>query len=245
MLARDECPSAVAVESGIGALPAAGARLLPNPMQAPDEGASPAEPIHQSNNPPIQVNTPDGQAPAAESVQTLTRAIRRGDAEAFSRFCDLYSFRLYKFLLVLARDESQAQEVLQTVLIKLAKRFQVFDEERQLWAWLCRVAKNAFIDHRRARRRDDRFLPLDDLAEEPDGEQRTPSQLSEILREILPALPPEERELLQAAYVDGRPLGELAEASGQTYKAVQCRLARLRHKLKEQLLNHLRHEHQS
>ncbi len=131
------------------------------------------------------------------------------------------------------------------MLIKLAKRFQVFDEERRLWAWLCVVAKNAFIDHRRARQRDDRFVPLDDLAKDAEDEPRTPSQLSEILREILPTLPSEERELLQAAYVDGRPLGELAEASGQTYKAMECRLARLRRKLKEQLLNYLRHEHQS
>ena len=156
MLARDECPSAFAGESANGARSAPVAGLSPNPMKAFDGAASPAEPIHQSNNPPIQVNAPDCQSPSAESVRTLTQAIRRGDAEAFSRFCDLYSFRLYKFLLVLARDENEAQEVLQTVLIKLARKVQVFDEERRLWAWLCVVAKNAFIDHRRARQRDDR-----------------------------------------------------------------------------------------
>ena len=39
---------------------------------------------------------------AAPDIQTLTHAVRRGDADAFSRFYDLYSFRLYKYLLVLA-----------------------------------------------------------------------------------------------------------------------------------------------
>ena len=39
-----------------------------------------------------------------------------------------------------------------------------------------------------------------------------------------------------------RPLQELADESGQTYKAVESRLGRLRLKLKTNLLNHLRHE---
>jgi DNA-directed RNA polymerase specialized sigma24 family protein len=42
--------------------------------------------------------------------------------------------------------------------------------------------------------------------------------------------------------VDERTLQELADASGQTYKAVESRLARLRHKLKTKVLNLLRHE---
>ena len=67
----------------------------------------------------------------------------------------------------------------------------------------------------------------------------------ELLREALAALQPEECELMHAAYVDKRPLRELAGESGQTYKAVESRLARLRLKLKEQLLRNLRHENES
>jgi RNA polymerase sigma-70 factor (ECF subfamily) len=170
--------------------------------------------------------------------------VRRGDPEGFSRFYDLYSFRLYKFLLVLARgDEGQAREVCQAVVIKLAKRFEEFDEEPKLWAWLCTVAKNTFIDDCRARQRGQRFVPLEERLAQLDRD--SPNQLSELLRDALTLLTSEERELLQAAYVDERPLRELADASDQTCKAVQSRLARLRRKLKEQLLKNLRHENQS
>jgi DNA-directed RNA polymerase specialized sigma24 family protein len=61
---------------------------------------------------------------------------------------------------------------------------------------------------------------------------------------VLAALPPEDRELLQAAYVDKRPLQDLADEAGQTYKAVESRLGRLRHRLKEQVLKDLRHENE-
>jgi RNA polymerase sigma-70 factor (ECF subfamily) len=182
----------------------------------------------------------------ASDILTLTVAVRRGDADAFSRFYDLYSFRLYRFLLVLARgDENEAREVCQAVFIKLAKRFEVFDEEQALWAWLCTLAKNAFIDHYRAEQRRARLVSLEELPSGFVSEAASANQLSEFLRDALAALPPEERELIQAAYVDERPLQELADASGQTYKAVESRLARLRQKLKKQMLTSLRHEHES
>ena len=182
---------------------------------------------------------------AALDIQALTRAVRRGDADAFSRFYDLYSFRLYKFLLVLARgDENEAREACQAVFIKLAKRCDVFGDEQRFWAWLCVLAKNTFLDQCRSRRRLNRFVSLDELCAEPNGHVRPEHQLGEILREALAALPPDERELIQAAYVDKRPLQELADEAGQTYKAVESRLGRLRQKLKEQLLKDLRHENE-
>lgn len=184
-------------------------------------------------------------ATAAPDVQALTRAVRRGDADAFSRFYDRYSFRLYKFLLVLAGgDENAAREVCQAVFIKLTKRFEVFEQEPALWAWLCVAAKNAFVDHCRARQRLNRFVPLDELPFEPNGRAEPDDRLNEMLREALAALAASERELLQAAYVDHRPLQELAEEAGQSYKAVESKLGRLRQKLKEQLLRNLRHENE-
>jgi len=193
--------------------------------------------------PERNLNTPAGRVATPHDLETLTRAVRRGDEEAFSRFYDVYSFRLYKFLLVLARgDESQAGEACQAVFIKLAKRCDVFSDERKLWAWLCVLAKNTFLDHCRVRRRLNRFVSLEALPVEPDGHANPEHRLAGILQETLAGLPPEEREWLQAAYVDNRPLQELADEAGQTYKAFESRLGRLRQKLKEQLLKGLRHE---
>lgn len=182
-----------------------------------------------------------GTEPA--ELRPLLLAIRRGDEQAFARFYERFSFRLYKFLLVLARgDEPTAGEVCQAVFIKLAKRVQVFDDERQLWAWLCTLARNAFIDHCRARRRRSWLVFTDAAPPELAPEPLPAHRLSDSLHDALAGLAPEERELIHAAYVDERPLQELADESGQTYKAVESRLARLRQKLKTRLLKELRHE---
>jgi RNA polymerase sigma-70 factor (ECF subfamily) len=187
---------------------------------------------------------PSGET--AADIRGLTIAVRRGDPDAFARFYDLYSFRLYKFLLVLTHgDEEEAREVCQAVFIKLTRRFEVSDDEASLWHWLSKLGKNAFIDAYRAKRRRGRLIPLEEMPPGIEPEVIPPQLLSELLREALASVPPEERELLQAAYIDEQPIRQLAEESGQTYKAMEHRLARLRQKLKAQMLKNLRHEHDS
>jgi len=176
-------------------------------------------------------------------LRDLTSAVRRGDEDAFTHFHELYSLRLYKYLLVLAKgDELEAREVLQAVVLKLATKMEVFDEERRLWAWMCRLARNAFVDRYRARRRDNRYVALDELPVDQPSTGPAEDRLTQCLESALQAFTAEEAELLRAAYIDERPLQELADEAGQSYKAIESRLGRLRRKLKEAMLNTLHDE---
>jgi RNA polymerase sigma-70 factor (ECF subfamily) len=180
-------------------------------------------------------------AESAPALGLLTQAIRQGDENAFAQFFDCYGWRIYRHLLVLARgDEQAAREVQQAVALKLARKIEIFDEEARLWAWLRQVARNAFVDHCRARQREGRWVELHEFAltaPEPDE-----SCLSAALHRSLDEFAPVDCELLQAAYVDGRPLQELASDASTTYKALESRLARLRQKLRARMLHYLRHD---
>ncbi len=179
------------------------------------------------------------------ALRKMTAAIRRGDEEAFTRFHDLYSLRLYKYLLVVAKgDDTQAREVLQTVIVKVARNMEVFENEGRLWSWLCRLARNAFVDRCRALRRETRFITLEGLSLEQTETAGADGRLAHCMTQALDAFTSEESELLHAAYIDERPLQELADEAGQTYKALESRLGRLRRKLKDLLLKGLRDEKQ-
>jgi RNA polymerase sigma-70 factor, ECF subfamily len=185
-------------------------------------------------------------APAAINVTALTQAIRRGEAAAFAQLYDLYGFRIYKHLLAVAKgDELAAREVFQTVAITLARKIAACEDERALWAWLRRVARNAFIDYCRARQRDARFVPMEETESVAPAATTGENNLREALRQVLADCAPEDRELLNAVYVDGRALGELAAQAGQSYKALESRLGRLRQKLRQKLLTQLRHDHRA
>jgi RNA polymerase sigma-70 factor (ECF subfamily) len=203
--------------------------LIPKTLEQ-EPGTSQADPI---------------EGAAELDIREWTKAIGRGDEAAFTRFYDQYSLRLYRYLLVLGKgNEAEASEVLQTVVIKLAKRFRVFDDEGRMWHWLCRLAQNAYVDLWRSQRRDQRLLPLQDHMQDTEIKEKSPQEhvLAAGLDHALEQLEEKERELMRAVYVDRRPLQELANATGQTYKAVESRLARLRRKLKTNLLSFLRHE---
>lgn len=183
-------------------------------------------------------------SPAEDVIATLTAAIRAGNEAAFEQFHSLYAARLYRYALVLARgDEQEAREVAQTVWVKAAARCEVCANDRALWAWLTCVARNAFIDQCRARSaRERRMVPMDEDAASYAAAADLDTALRAGLRRILEALPPDERELLQAAYVDEQPLAEIAVATGTTYKALESKLGRLRARLRARLLKLLHHE---
>ncbi len=203
-------------------------------------------PFHEAGSAPLDPARVKSPGAAQDDLAALTRAIRRGDEQAFTRFYDLYSFRLYKHLLVLARgNDEEAREVLQTVLLKLSKRFQVFDDETRLWAWLRKVARNAFVDHCRKHSRAPDIISIEALRLEPSDALPDEHRLSAALRKALDELPPADRELMRAVYLDGQPLQQIADENGQTYKAIESQLARLRRKVKDRILNHLRHEERS
>src|SRR5258707_12414186 len=53
------------------------------------------------------------------TLKELTKGICRGDEAAFTRFYDLYSLRIYKYLLVMARGgEREARGVLMKLVVK-------------------------------------------------------------------------------------------------------------------------------
>jgi RNA polymerase sigma factor (sigma-70 family) len=83
---------------------------------------------------------------------------------------------------------------------------------------------------------------LDELPMDPAEPAEVEDRISLCLQLALDTFPAAESELLRAAYIDERPLQELADEAGQTYKAIESRLGRLRQKLKTSLLNFLRHE---
>jgi RNA polymerase sigma-70 factor (ECF subfamily) len=187
---------------------------------------------------------PGQPAAAGEIVDVLalTRAIVGGDEPAFGRFYDLYSARLRRFSLILARgEELTAKEIHQTVMIKAARKFKVFATDGELWAWLSQVARNAFVDHvrRESRRPKGDIIEISAAASSGTGPGND-ARLVEWLERGLVCLAPEERALLESVYFEGRPQQKLAVESGKSLKSIQSRLARTREKLRALILEIIR-----
>jgi RNA polymerase sigma-70 factor (ECF subfamily) len=120
------------------------------------------------------------------------------------------------------RNRSDAEDVLQEVLVRVWNRADTYDERLGCpAAWLTRMARNRAIDRLRAQRtrgeREEPAAPAQSRAERAAGPELTPEHLAQDtertvkIRTALESLPDEQRILIVAAFFEGYTHSELAE----------------------------------
>ena len=60
---------------------------------------------------------------------------------------------VYKYMLVISRNEWVAEEVAQESFFKALNKLDDFDGRSSLYAWLCQIAKNTYIDYCRKQKK--------------------------------------------------------------------------------------------
>lgn len=170
-------------------------------------------------------------------ISEMIRRIRLRDpkgAEAFlARFGPLLR---YVIAPILPQREEQ-EECLQEVALKVWERIERFDPERgNFTAWLTALAKNTALNQRR--KLPPTGEPLDGTfpSPEPGPEERMlrQEQAAQLKRALL-ELSEGERNLFYRKYYYLQPVAQIAAELGQTERAVEGRLYRLRRKLKNLL----------
>lgn len=187
------------------------------------------------------VPEPFANRPAPASIELLTKGLAAGEEEAFRQFHRLYFDRLYHFLLAVARGEEQeARDALQETLLRVARSARAFASEEVFWFWLKAVARNAARDAGRKHLRHLDLLHRFAVNLHPPPADPRERTLDAALGECLDELSPQDRDLIEAKYLNGETIRELSTGAGTTERAVESRLLRLRRRLREQILRKLR-----
>lgn len=82
-----------------------------------------------------------------------------------------YFTDIYSYAMSLCRDPALAEEITQETFFKALHRIDSFKGESRLTTWLCRIARNIYIDHTRRKERADEPL-LEQTADGADLETR-------------------------------------------------------------------------
>jgi RNA polymerase sigma-70 factor (ECF subfamily) len=148
---------------------------------------------------------------------------------AWSRFKD----RLHAFALRRVRSATEADDVVQDVLIRLLEHRDRIDSDR-LAAWLFTTARNAMVDRQRKANRDGATatcLDADDIAD--DASSNTSRELSACVQPLLAMLPEADRSLLERVELAGDSQTELAAALDIPVSTVKSRVQRARQRLRD------------
>jgi len=160
----------------------------------------------------------------------LRDAVLSGDERAWRTWYDEAYPGLYRYVLWRCGGlRDGADEVVQETWLTAVRRVRTFDPGAGSFAaWLRGIAANLLRNHfRRQQRRRTRAL-AEDVADRRSAEAIEQRRQAENVARALAALPPRYEDVLRAKYLDGHSVADVADARGETVKAVESLLSRAR-----------------
>jgi len=138
------------------------------------------------------------------------------------------------------RDTHAAADITQDVMLKVAARLDSLPPAEKLPAWLFEIARNAIIDHYRARsvRLHADVAAVDPPVEpdDPDEHQQLAGCLGSCLQGMIEHLPEPYREALRQADMLGMGQQEIADRAGISLSGAKSRVQRARQQLRQSFL---------
>lgn len=159
---------------------------------------------------------------------------------------------LFRLAYHLSGERSDAEDLVQDVLVKLMPKTDELGRIERLRPWLKRVLYRQFIDHHRKQARrldvnlvvfgssgteDDNGDILERIANNLDGpaDSLDNEQFRSSIRKILSELKPDQRALIVMHDMEGRPQEEIAEILDVPVGTIKSRLHRTRAQLKRKV----------
>ena len=180
--------------------------------------------------------SPPHEAASEASDETLIGRIAGGDQLAMRTLFARHRVALYRWLLRLVRDEALAEDLLSDMFLDVWRQAASFRGRASVSTWLLAIARHMAASARR--RRNDAELDEATVSTVPDPADDAEVTLqkknrAEALRQSLPRLSPEHREVIDLAYYHGKSVKEIAEIVSISEATVKTRMFYARRKLAE------------
>lgn len=146
-------------------------------------------------------------------VTAATARAKQGDMSALQFLYVRFADDVCGYVRSIVQNAHDAEDITQNVFIKLPTAIQKYEpRDVPFAAWILRVARNAALDHVRARRQ----IPFEEVRTDDGGHEELGFERSQCLRAALINLPPEQREVLVLRHLAGLSPGEIAKRLGKT-----------------------------
>jgi len=181
---------------------------------------------------PSPVLVHDGDGEEARARRAIARAAA-GDREALCYLYERYSANVYRYVRSLVRDEHEAQDLTQSVFLKLMRIIHRYDEDQgRFLSWLLRVAHNVTVDHIR------RVKPIatSDVWPADAAADEAGSRCRDALHDALAALSDEQRKVLVLRQIVGLRPAEIAHRMAKTEGSVHALHHRARASMRTSLV---------
>lgn len=153
----------------------------------------------------------------------------------FSIIYEQYVLKVYRFLLALTENETQAEELTQQTFYKALLHIDRFEERCSLYTWLCQIGKNEwFLECRR--KKPVSFETVGEMPDENSMEENLiqKEQLAAAKRSLL-RLPEPYRDVLILRIYGDLPFAEIAASFQKSESWAKVTFLRGKEKLKKKM----------
>jgi RNA polymerase sigma-70 factor, ECF subfamily len=179
--------------------------------------------------------------------QSLVERIAEGDEAAFERLFHTHFRRLCEFVFLFTRSAATAEEIVQSVLLRVWERRRTWEPRGGVRAYLYAACRNAALDLIRheelvqevelAVRGSDEAMPGLGSRPRPPDALVAEHELRDAIRHALSALPERRRTVMLLRWQHGMGPSEIARILGITVKGVESNIARALGNIRESLEN--------
>lgn len=150
-------------------------------------------------------------------VQQAVGRAQDGDLEGLHFLYVRFAPDVQRYVNSVVHDHHEAEDITQNVFAKLMTAIGKYEQrEVPFAAWILRVARNAALDHMRARR----AIPTEEVRVADTGQAQTSIDRGQDLRDALEQLPDDQREVLVLRHIVGLTPIEIATTLGKTESSI-------------------------
>jgi RNA polymerase sigma-70 factor, ECF subfamily len=182
--------------------------------------------------------------------EALVRDFQRGDLEAYDKIANIYQKKIYGLSFNLTRNQMDAQDVTQEVLLTLFRKIHTFQGKSAFSSWVYRITLNASYMKLRSKKKEpnvsiDELMPsfngagfqqekIQDWSESTESLLFT-NETRDVIRKAIDLLPEKEKVVFLLRDIEGLSTEKAGEILDLTVPAVKSRLHRARLFLRKKL----------
>ena len=176
-------------------------------------------------------------------TEILIQPLKNGSVKAFDALYQLYSARLYNFVLKISKgDTYMAEEIVQRVFIKIWEDRSMLDTQKSFNAFICTIAKNMLMNEYKHQMVEfvyqDYILQIN-KDESSDGVDKIEYVfLEKYLNTLIEQLTPARREVYIMNRIDKLTVKEIAQRSGKSEKTIEKQLSEANEFIRRQFSKH-------
>jgi RNA polymerase sigma-70 factor, ECF subfamily len=160
------------------------------------------------------------------------------DESTTSQIWNEFAAQLRRFIANRIRNDSDTEDLLQEVFIKIHRNIHQLEDQTKLHAWVYQITRNTITDYYRHRETttssDSSEIPDHLMQDEPTEEVET--EVATWLKPMIEDLSDKYREALLLTDIQGLTQAELAAQLNLSLSGAKSRVQRAREKLKEKML---------